>query len=33
MPFMANQLLKEIMKRSKLRNNFLRDRTEKQNSL
>ena len=28
MPFMTKQLSKEIMKRSKLSNNFLRNRTE-----
>ena len=28
MPFMTKQLSKEIMKRSRLRNNFLRNRTE-----
>ena len=28
MPFMTKQLFKEIMKRSRLRNNFLRNRTE-----
>ena len=29
MPFMTKQLSKEIMKRSRLRNNFLRNRTER----
>ena len=28
MPFMTKQLSKEVMKRSRLRNNFLRNRTE-----
>ena len=28
MPFMTKKLSKEVMKRSRLRNNFLRNRTE-----